>query len=61
MSVRLVGLLVWIAPAIAVLLLLAYMAIRTRAEGKTQAGDLRQDVLEGEHDATGAEVLQPAE
>jgi hypothetical protein len=57
----LVGLLVWIAPAIGVLLLLAYMAFRTRAEGKAQAGGLHQDVLEKEHETIRAEAVQPAE
>ena len=60
-SVWLIGLLVWIAPAAAVLLLLAYMAFRTRAEGKSQAGNLPEDMLEGEPDAVKAHLLQPAE
>ena len=61
MSVWLIALLVWIAPAFAVLSLLAYMAFRTRAEGKPQAHDLRLDATESEHNTIEVEVLQPAE
>ena len=41
MGVLIIGLLLWVAPAILLALLLAYTALRIRGEGKAGTGELR--------------------